>query len=583
MWGRNTSWTPFWKVFPPLALVPVVVLAVTTLGAISGRMEDIRKTERFAVDLQREAVSRGLNQVVADMRTLAGQNELAAYLDSGDPVWRQRMAAEYQVLARHARVYDQIRVLDDRGMEVVRVNYNAGNPAVVPDEALQDKAGRYYFTESFAVRPGEIYVSPLDLNIEHGVIELPFKPMIRVGTPVVDSRGIKRGIVLINYLAETLLERVAATGTVSVGDPMMLNAQGYWVVTPDPPPSWGFMFPEHADDRMPVLFPDAWAAMQQADSGHLRTPDGGLFTFQTYHPLQDLMAERGGGEPTAPMAAAGEEAQDGGTNADLASGLSAQDIRDYRWYLVSHVPGAVLTGIETEALMRALAIGGPLLLVLAVGTRALTVLAVERQRHQAHLETLARYDSLTGLANRATLEERLDQETDRAHRYGRRFGLLYLDLDGFKAINDALGHEMGDRVLVDVACVLENSCRSVDTPARIGGDEFVILLPELPDSAAAVRVADKILAQVATLSWGDRRVGVSIGGAIWPDHAKAPDHLMRLADEAMYTAKTSGKNRICLATPSAAAGDEQVAVDPVGQTANSDGQKDKKDTGNHRT
>jgi hypothetical protein len=102
-------------------------------------------------------------------------------------------------------MYDQIRLLDERGMEVVRVDLIRETPVILPGERLQDKSERYYFRDSFKLGRGEVFMSPLDLNVENGRIERPLKPMIRFGTPVFDGQGRKKGLVVINYMAASLL------------------------------------------------------------------------------------------------------------------------------------------------------------------------------------------------------------------------------------------------------------------------------------------------------------------------------------------------------------------------------------------
>ncbi|MBB4266369.1 diguanylate cyclase [Roseospira visakhapatnamensis] len=523
---RSTSWRPFWTAFPILALIPIIAISGHAIWSFSTRLEEVRRSERFAVNLQREAVARGLFQVAADVCILADQNELAAFLADGESGARAGMAREYLALSRNARIYDQIRYLDDAGREVVRVNANDGVPSVVPEAELQDKAGRYYFAEALAVDPGQIYVSPLDLNIERGVIEVPHKPMIRVGTSVVDGSGRTRGVVLINFLAQTMLGGVEAAGAVSAGHAMMMNNEGYWFVTPNPPPRWGFMFPEQSDDRMPDLFPAAWDYMNKHPRGDVRT-EHGLFTYDTYFPLEGLSDCPG---PSGEAETSVARHNDG-----------------YRWVLASRVPESTLARWRRGAIVNALIIGVPVLILLAVGTRAVSVVVVERRRHRQHLESLARFDSLTGLANRVTFTEHLDEEVLRAKRYDRRFAVLYMDLDGFKTINDTLGHEVGDQVLIDVAAVLTETCRAVDVPARYGGDEFVVLLSEVTDVQVARGVATKVLDNVRALSWAGRAVGASIGLALWPEDSYDAATVVRLADEAMYAAKAAGKNRICLA------------------------------------
>lgn len=163
------------------------------------------------------------------------------------------------------------------------------------------------------------------------------------------------------------------------------------------------------------------------------------------------------------------------------------------------------------------------------------------------LQAMARQDPLTGLPNRLILEERLDQEIDRSDRHRHRFALLFVDLDGFKEINDSAGHALGDRVLIDVARLLEGCCRSLDVVARLGGDEFVIMLSEPIDPATATEVATKILSALGACSWEGRGVGASIGVAVWPDHARSRLDLMAAADKAMYAAKKSGKGVVRLA------------------------------------
>ncbi|NEX18262.1 MAG: GGDEF domain-containing protein [Halochromatium sp.] len=521
---RDTSpWRAFLLIFPLLALLPIGGLGAHALWSITNRLEAVERSERFAVDLQHEAVKTGLQAVATDLCVLAQQNELSQLLLKDQQQARLAMAAEYLALARNAGDYDQIRFLNERGQELVRVNDNRGSPSIVSTSALQDKSNRYYFSETLALKPGQIYVSPLDLNIEHGAIEKPFKPMIRVGTPVTDAEGQKRGIVLINVMAQRMLDQVKATGIVSVGQPMMLNNAGYWLVTPNPPPGWGFMFAERSDERMAVRYPQVWAHINQEAKGAIYVADG-LFTFENYYPLAGLRGCF--------------KRRDQQTETDSGMG--------YRWILVSHVPQALIKGWRHDALLQALIIGTLVLALLAIGTWAWLILAAERRRHRANLEALARFDHLTGLANRVTFEERLLQEAERAKRHARRFALLFLDLDGFKAINDHCGHKTGDQVLIDVAQVLRSNCRTSDLAARQGGDEFVVLLAEIDDLAAAQRVAEKLRVHIESLSWNEMRVGASIGLALWPDDTADPETLMRLADDAMYQAKREGKNRISL-------------------------------------
>ncbi len=175
------------------------------------------------------------------------------------------------------------------------------------------------------------------------------------------------------------------------------------------------------------------------------------------------------------------------------------------------------------------------------------VFAAEERRARASVLRLSVTDPLTGLYNRAQLYTTLEQEIRRTRRSERGFCLLMMDLDGLKAVNDAIGHHRGDDVLRALASVIGRSIRGVDTAARYGGDEFVVLLPET-DRAGALVVAEKIRAGAEDLSYGMQheqvRTSVSIGLVYHPDDGSTADDLMIAADRAMYTAKALGKNQI---------------------------------------
>ncbi|MCQ4346893.1 diguanylate cyclase [Pseudomonas stutzeri] len=166
--------------------------------------------------------------------------------------------------------------------------------------------------------------------------------------------------------------------------------------------------------------------------------------------------------------------------------------------------------------------------------------AIERKRLYAHLEQAARHDALTGLANRALFLERVQAALARGQRSGGRLALLYLDLDDFKQVNDALGHAAGDLLLQETARRLQQSVRETDTVARIGGDEFVVLLEEIREPAQASLLAERIraaLSRPVELSGSLRAIGSSVGIAIYPEDGESEAELLRRADAAMYASK----------------------------------------------
>ena len=187
--------------------------------------------------------------------------------------------------------------------------------------------------------------------------------------------------------------------------------------------------------------------------------------------------------------------------------------------------------------------------ILALGLLTYLAVVVAREQRRAREEALrlSRYDPLTGLLNRAAALAAMEREIRRTARSGRRFGVLMLDLDDLKPINDTYGHHIGDRVLRAVSEVIRRSIRLTDVAGRYGGDEFVVLLPETDPTGAYV-LAEKLRLGVLQMSVrvDDRvvRTSVSIGAVTFPDDGTSTDELMLSVDAAMYESKRQGKDRI---------------------------------------
>ncbi len=176
---------------------------------------------------------------------------------------------------------------------------------------------------------------------------------------------------------------------------------------------------------------------------------------------------------------------------------------------------------------------------------------VSQARAMAHkMAHLAQHDALTGLPNRRRLAQLSEQAMARAARDGRKLALLYLDLDGFKAVNDSLGHAVGDLLLIEVTKRLSDTLRKGDTLCRKGGDEFVVLMDGIRDEAEARAAAERLIAacrRPVVLEGQPLVVTVSIGIGIYPDDSTSFDQLVRVADAAMYQAKQAGRNRHAIA------------------------------------
>ncbi|BCV66707.1 sensor histidine kinase [Shewanella algae] len=173
--------------------------------------------------------------------------------------------------------YMQVRWIGTSGVERVRVDHTDNLRRVVAAEALQDKSSRYYVIEANRLAPGAVYYSPFDLNIEGGEIEKPYRPTLRVATKVMNADGGELGLALLNLDGSGLLERLRQSGKT-----MLLDAEGYWLLSTDGHREWGFMF-DDPEQRLAVVHPEVWRRMQQEQQGQF-IDDSGMWTFSRVGP-----------------------------------------------------------------------------------------------------------------------------------------------------------------------------------------------------------------------------------------------------------------------------------------------------------
>ncbi len=179
-------------------------------------------------------------------------------------------------------------------------------------------------------------------------------------------------------------------------------------------------------------------------------------------------------------------------------------------------------------------------------------------KKEAQTRHLAYHDGLTGLPNRSLLQDRFHQAMSQAERHHKPLALLLLDLDEFKRVNDKLGHASGDKLLQAVAVRIIKAIRGADTACRYGGDEFVIMLPEIDSLNSAAALAVEItgrLSQPYILDGHKIHMAVSVGVAVYPDHGRAYDELMKHADMAMYRTKGTGHSTTITVLPKEDAGE----------------------------
>jgi PAS domain S-box-containing protein len=283
------------------------------------RKKNLESQEMFNISQQQKIIRNDIKNIIADLLLMVHHYHLHSIIEGDFAFGFDTISKEFLIFAQQKKIYDQVRYLDKNGMEIIRVNYNNGRPAIVPNDRLQSKGKRYYFEDTIKLQEGEVFVSPFDLNIEKGAIEEPRKPMIRFAAPVFGSDGRKFGIIILNYIGNEILNGIDLLGSHSFGELMLLNQNGYWLRGPNLDEEWGFMYKDKTDISFAHHFPAAWDKIHQNDSG-LFCDENGMYAFVSVYPLKEGL-KSSTGSPEAYQRS--------------ASSLKAHD---YCWKIISHIP-----------------------------------------------------------------------------------------------------------------------------------------------------------------------------------------------------------------------------------------------------
>jgi signal transduction histidine kinase/CheY-like chemotaxis protein len=384
---RHRVLRSFLAFFVPIVIALVTLVTVLYWLRLQADLDNASRNATTLLTAQKVRIENILQSSIADLRIAATHHALTTIVEDDHQEEKQVFAEELRDFTQFKKIYDQARYFDANGMEIVRINYNGGNPTIIPIEQLQNKADRYYFRDTIGLPRNSIYISPLDLNIEHGMVEQPLKPMIRFCIPIYGRDDTVRGVVTLNYLAQNLLTIVGEYDASSSypQTTSLLNAQGYWLKADDPADEWGFAFPERNQHSFAARYPAHWQRITEgAEFGQFKTPDG-LLTFAKVYPWRkgDIYFAKDG--------ANGEH-----------SVLKAQRDTEinYQWILVSHTPQTALRAESQYLLKRMVIVATLLIFLMALGTWKLAGARVARQRAEQEL-----------LAAKQDLEVRVEQRT----------------------------------------------------------------------------------------------------------------------------------------------------------------------------
>ena len=522
-------------------------------------LHKINASQKAAIDLDAGAIRGLVRSTTADIAYLSEHVRDILSEDGKSFNSFSHLANDWITFLKTKPTYDQIRYLDLKGNERIRVNFDGGRAYSVPDEKLQNKFGRYYFTDALKLNRGEFFISPLDLNVERGQVEFPLNPTIRIGVPIISDEDVKQGILLLNYKGKHVLNTLNLLDKGQIGTSWLINNEGFWLKGSTPEQEWGFML-KRPNDNMSIRHKQAWDKVQAENFGQFENKEG-LWTFATVYPLAE------------------------GTKTSLGSfeafspSRSEIETNDYFWKVIRFVPAVTYRSINEDSSNKLFVISIVLLALFIIGSWWLAVswtrqkiIGMDLQRSNENLEQnvaertkelheakkmaeeAARRDPLTGLYNRRGFKELSNKIHEFSTRYDHLYFIMSLDIDFFKKVNDTYGHKTGDEALKALSNTITTTIRGSDIAARFGGEEFVIMMPETPQDThgtgldGAIHLAERLRVAVSKIKipHGDNTVTftASFGVSLNKGTDDPLDAVIERADKALYQAKKQGRDRV---------------------------------------
>lgn len=508
------------KLYFVISFLAVFIISFLVLFFIEkevrvAKIMELQLQEKRVVNLENDFLGREFSMVLSDLHYLHQAYEK----DLFDSKHLVAVSDNWSKFSSQRRIYDQIRFIDASGDEKIRINIGSDGGYAVPEKDLQNKSDRYYFTETIKLKEGSVYVSPLDLNVEHGEVEIPYKPMIRISTPLYDDMGTFKGIIILNYLADYMLTGFREAATNSQGEIILLNAAGYRLSSFNPNMDWNFMFEEKKGDTFEKEYSNEWRNILKSEGQ--QTTENGLITAVPVGLNQKY--------------AIGEIKSH---NQPIAFG-------DGSWYVVSVIKRTPTnSGFFNDNIWSLLGDvlkknGFYFLLVIVISSLVGFLVYVNRKTYSS-IKFYSECDPLTKTLNRRAGIARLNELFPSDERRHFLVSLCFLDINGLKEVNDTIGHKFGDELIISVANVIKETIRDNDFLIRLGGDEFLIVFNGIGVEMAEV-IWERIVLKYNQINQNDNRpynISVSHGVVDFENKQKTHvDELINAADEKMYEEK----------------------------------------------
>jgi diguanylate cyclase (GGDEF)-like protein len=488
-----------------VASVFIVVLLTILIGLYyyyhSINEEEYLNLQQTELDIMETSIQTNMEIAISPLLIFSRSEVVKQMLVANDELTRYVFNDIFISLAKEINVFQQIRLIDKIGMEIVRVDNNKGIIEAVPEGYLQNKSDRYYFANTLGAPADTIYISPFDLNIENGEIEIPYKPMIRLGKTYVNSDGEISGMLMLNILGQKLINDINSQNVHKNDKVYLINKNGYYLVSDDSDKNFSFMFTEKGNIGFFSDFQDVWQKIingeriVETDYGNFYIRKIDLLNQQKYKTTESL------------------------------------------FYLIMFAPADEVNP-EDKKLINVLIISSIVLLPLVgiIGWN-LGVIGKRNINYRNRLKENATHDNLTGLYNHRMIITLLNEMMGLSIRNNEDLAVVFIDVNNLKYVNDNYGHKMGDKMILGAADSITSAVRSTDMVARLGGDEFLVVLPKC-DDANVHKIMERALVQFAEIGIEEMNTKwvFSYGCAI-NDKIETINELISRADKLMYENK----------------------------------------------
>ncbi len=418
--------------------------------------ESVNRGEQL-VEVEKTIVSNKVNRLISDVLYIADSLRMED-ISSGN---YEEIEEKWMAFSDRKRIYDQIRYIDIEGNELVRINYSEEGAYATTKQDLQNKKDRYYFTDTINLKQDEIYISKMDLNIEHDEIEQPIKPMIRLSTPFYGDDGKLKGIIILNYYASDMLNQVEKIASTGEGYMFMLNSNSYWLYNgEDSSKEWAFMYDDNLNECFSNVFPNEWNTIIKDGEGSLITSNG-IFSFSNIL-----------------------------TGNEFSKDYSGSIILDEGdWYVVSYLSPYSQKGILffesiPKKIVSIFKMNVWIFFLLIVISFIIGILITINKLEKDKIKYFSEFDTMTGIYNRRAGFEKLNKIYRDAPKNGVTISVCFIDINGLKDVNDHLGHESGDELILSIVNGIKANIRDTDFVCRLGGDEFLIIFNNLDELEA---------------------------------------------------------------------------------------------------